>query len=304
LLYLVNDASYAVETNLAFACADHAQLSNGATGDRLTTHAVEQGIGTRISLEPFQTTFLRISGPEVRVTQCDVLVPQAAERGLKVRFDRLMQAMAVMGSDASRTLEGLPPNGDFENLDDQELPSRWSAEGDGAQLASDSQTMHSGNYALRLDGKPSCAAVSESFDLPYGRALAMNVWLRAAQPGTRVRWFLSGEHHGDTVYRCYADVTLGSTWEPKQFRARDLPEGQIDRIQVRFQLLDEGTLWIDEARVCALPISQDEKLAISKSVSAISKAWRERRWSDFERLSEGYWPTYLVESVEAAKSDF
>jgi hypothetical protein len=116
-----------------------------------------------------------------------------------------------------------------------------------------------------------------------------------------VRWFLAGEHNHDTIYRCYADVTLGTNWEAKQFRARDLPDGQIHRIQVRFQLLDEGTLWVDEARVCALPISQDEKLAISKSVSAIYKAWKERRWSDFERLSDGYWPTYLMETVESAK---
>lgn len=304
LVYLVNDASYSVETNLAFNCTAQSVLTNGSTGDRLTTHAVEQGLGARLALEPFQTLFLRLTGPDVRVAQCDVFVPQAAERGLKVRFDRLMQAMAIMGSDSSRTLDGLPPNGDFEKLDDQDVPARWSAEGDCTQLASDSQILHGGSYALRLEGKCGSTAVSEFFAPPVGRALAMNVWLRGGAPGTRIRWFLSGEHNGDTVYRCYADVAIGTNWEPKQFRARDLPDGQIDRIQVKFQLLDEGTAWVDEARVCALPISQDEKLAISKSVSAISKAWRERRWSDFERLSDGYWPTYLVDSVEAARKDF
>jgi hypothetical protein len=206
-----------------------------------------------------------------------------------------------MGSDASRTLDGLPPNGDFEELGDNDIPASWSAEGDFTQITGDAQILHGGNHSLRLSGTSGCTVASEFFAPPDGRALAMNVWLRTSQPGTRVRWFLAGEHNNDTIYRCYADITVGTNWEPKQFRARGLPDNQIHRIQVKFQLLDEGTLWIDEARMCALPISQDEKLAISKSFSAIYKAWKERRWSDFERLSDGYWPTYLVETVEAAK---
>jgi hypothetical protein len=301
LIYLVNDASYAVETNLSFNCAANSVLSNGSSGDRLTTYAADQGLGARLSLEPFQTLFLRLSGPEARVVQCDVLIPQAAERGLKVRFDRLKQAMDIMGSDVSRTLEGLPPNGDFEELAEDGLLAHWSRDGENADVAADSQVVHSGTQSLRLAGPAGSIAASQFFPPPDGRALAMNVRLRAGHPNTRVRWFLAGEHNHDTIYRCYADVTLGTNWEAKQFRARDLPDGQIHRIQVRFQLLDEGTLWVDEARVCALPISQDEKLAISKSVSAIYKAWKERRWSDFERLSDGYWPTYLMETVESAK---
>lgn len=301
LVYLVNDASYSVETDLAFHCSPQSVLSNGATGDRVTSHTLDQGLGTRIALEPFQTLYLRISGPDARVAQCDVFVPQAAQLGLKLRFDRLRQAMAIMGSDSARTLDGLPPNGDFEEIGDNDSPAAWLCEGDGAEMKADSQIAHGGTSSLRLKGNAGCAALSEFFVPPDGRALAMNVWLRASRPGMRVRWFLAGEHNNDTVFRCYADVTLGPTWEPKQFRARDLPAGQIQRIQIKFQVLDEGTLWIDEARVCALPISQDEKLAISKSVSATFKAWKERRWSDFERLSDGYWPTYLVESVESAR---
>jgi hypothetical protein len=114
---------------------------------------------------------------------------------------------------------------------------------------------------------------------------------------------LLGNHNGDTIYRCYADVPLGTNWEQKQFRARDLPDGQLTDVQIKFQLLDEGAVWIDDARVCALPISQDEKLAITKSIAATLKAWKERRWSDFERLSDGYWATYLVDSVERTSNE-
>jgi hypothetical protein len=73
-------------------------------------------------------------------------------------------------------------------------------------------------------------------------------------------------------------------------------------VQIKFQLLDEGTLWIDEARVCALPISDDEQRAIRKSVAAVFKAWKDRRLSDFERLADGYWATVLIESVEGSES--
>jgi hypothetical protein len=303
-IYMVNDASYAVETNLAFNCPSQATLSNGATGDKLAAHPIEQGLGTKLSLEPFQTVCLRLSGPDASVANCNVLVPHAAEKGLKVRFDRLEQAMKIMGRDSTRMLDGIPPNGDFELIGDDEIvPAHWTAEGDRAACVVDRSVFHAGESSLRLDGKPGSVVTGDTFTPPEGRALAMNVWLRAARPGQRVRWFLLGNHNGDTIYRCYADVPLGTNWEQKQFRARDLPDGQLTDVQIKFQLLDEGAVWIDDARVCALPISQDEKLAITKSIAATLKAWKERRWSDFERLSDGYWATYLVDSVERTSNE-
>lgn len=301
-IYMVNEASYSVETSLSFHCPAQATLSSGSTGDKLTVHPTEQGLGTKLSLEPFQTVCLKLSGPDAAVAECNVIVPQAAEKGLKVRFDRLTQAMAIMGRDATRTLDGVPPNGDFETVsDDGIVPAHWAAEGERAVCASDRSVFHAGESSLRLEGKAGSVVVGDTFNPPEGRALSMNVWLRASRPGQRVRWFLVGNHHGDTIYRCYADVPLGTNWEQKQFRARDLPEGQLTDVQIKFQLLDEGAVWIDEARVCALPISQDEKLAISKSIAATFKAWKERRWSDFERLSDGYWATYLIDSVEGSQ---
>ncbi len=300
-VYLVNDASYPVETTLSFNCPSQVILNNGATGEKLPVYAIENGIGAKLALEPFQTMYVKLSGPESTIVQCNVTVPPAAERGLKVRFDRLSQAMNVMGRDASRTLDNLPPNGDFEQARDQsDQPARWTIEGD-ARFALDPEVFHGGTKSLRLAGEPGGIAASESFRPHDGRAMAMNVWLRADRPGLRLRWFLTGGDHDETGYRRYADIRLGTEWEQKQFRVRDLPEGQLSSVKVKFQLLDEGTLWLDEARVCALPISQDEKLAISKSFSAIFKAWRERRLSDFERLSDGYWANYLIESVEGTR---
>jgi hypothetical protein len=303
-IYMVNDASYAVETNLTFDCPPHATLSNDATGDKLAVHPIEHGLGTKIGLEPFQTVCLKLSGADASVAQCNVIVPQAAEKGLKVRFDRLHQAMMIMSRDSTRTLDGIPPNGDFEiAADDENIPANWTAEGERALCAADRSVFHAGGSSLRLEGKPGSVVAGDSFTPPEARAIAMNVWLRAARPGQRVRWFLVGNHNDDTIYRCYADVSLGTNWEQKQFRAVNLPEGQLTEVQIKFQLLDEGTVWIDDARVCALPISQDEKLAITKSIAATLKAWKENRWSDFERLSDGYWATYLIDSVERTSSE-
>jgi hypothetical protein len=298
-IYMVNDASYPVETSLSFNCTAQATLSNGSTGDRLAVHHTEQGLGTRLSLEPFQIVCLKLSGPDASVAQCDVKVPQAAESGLKVRIDRLEQAMKIMGRDSTRMLDGIPPNGDFElPADDDTVPAHWTAEGPESVCTADRRIFHGGESSLRLEGKAASVAECEKFDPPEGRTLAMNVWLRASRPNQRVRWFLVGNHDGDTIYRCYADVPLSTNWEQKQFRALNLPDGHLTDVQIKFQLLDEGAVWIDDARVCALPITQDEKLAITKSIAATVKAWKERRWSDFERLSDGYWPTYLIENVE------
>ena len=188
--------------------------------------------------------------------------------------------------------------------DGDDLPAHWLAQGQDAVCALDRRVFHGGASSLRLEGQAGSAMGSDTFRPPDGRALAMNVWLRASKPGQRVRWFLIGNQHGKAIYHSFADVPLGTNWEQKQFRARELPQGQLTDVQIRFQLVDDGAVWIDDVRVCALPISQEEKLAITKSIAATLKAWRERRWSDFERLSDGYWATYLMESVEGAKKDF
>ncbi len=303
-IYLVNEASYSVEASPSFACATRATLTNCATDEKLSVKVTEHGLSARLTLEPFQTVALRLSGPDASVAECRVTVPQSAERGLKVRFDRLTQAMAVLGRDASRTLDGLPPNGDFEVVSESgDAPARWTTDGDSAISMIDQAIMHEGSNSLRLTGSAADSIVSDEFAPATGHALAMNVWLRGDRPGLKVRWFLIGKRGDESIYRCYADVPLQSQWEQKQFRARDLPEGQLDNLQVRFQLLGEGSVWIDDAQVCVLPISKDEQRAITKSVSAIRKAWKDRRLSDFERLADGYWANYLIESVESVKEE-
>jgi hypothetical protein len=300
-LYLVNDATYPIETGLSFHCPAQTTLRNAATGDKLALKPGEDGPGIRLVLEPLETVALRLSQPDAAIAQCNVIAT-AAEKRLKTRFDRISQAIAVLGRDATRTIEGLPANGDFEHaLGGDVVPAHWTGDGHTVQCALDRETIHGGLASLRLAGAAGDAVVSDSFAPPGGRALALNVWLRADEPGQRLRWFLVGNRSGEPVYRCFADVLLKTTWDQKQFRARDLPDGLVDDVLIKFQLLDPGTVWIDEARVCALPISSDEQRAISKSVAAIFKAWKERRWSDFERLADGYWATYLVESVEGSE---
>src|SRR5207244_7127752 len=121
--------------------------------------------------------------PDASLASCDVIVPSQAEQGMKARFDRLTQAMAVLGRDAPRTLQGLPPNGDFEEPADYGgMPAGWNSDGEGASCVLDPQTVHAGKGSLRLSGDAGSAAVSEPFQAPSGRTVALNVWLRARQP--------------------------------------------------------------------------------------------------------------------------
>ena len=296
--YLVNDASYPIEATLSFACPDRTRLVDATNGEPVSADGSAGRLDARLSLEPFETLVLRASNAEATVTECKPNVPATAEKGLKVRFDRLTQAMMVLRRDGGRTLEGLPPNGEFELAkDDTTAPAHWSSEGPSARGELDETNTRGGKRSLRLSGSAGDGVGSDAFEPPDSKAMAMNVALKADRPGLRVRWMLVGDNGGENVHRWSADVKLQTAWEQKQFRARDLP-AQLANVRVRFQLLDEGTIWIDEARVCALPISKDEQASISKSVSAIFRAWKDQRLSDFERMAEGYWATYLIESVE------
>jgi hypothetical protein len=297
LFCVTNSAAYPVETELTVQGATPKTLTNVVSGAVAGGKATDKGLALRLNLQPCQSVLLRTPRADAAVTACRVQLAGNVEHGLKSRFDRLEQANAVLGREATRTIDGLPKNGDFETSpgEQKRLPG-WQI-ADGTTWALDAETVHGGRQAVRISCDGATGALASEPFTPAGRSAALKVWLRAQQPGTRVRLAFVATHDGAPFVRS-SEVALGPAWQEYLFRVTDLPgHGQMS-LSVRFELVASGTLWVDDARLVPLPVSTEERNAITKTIAAARKAWNDRRWGDFSRLAESYWAMYLVRSVE------
>ena len=175
-----------------------------------------------------------------------------------------------------------PPNADFEEGADSQLPSQWSwhiRPGTNDWATSSGESPHGGQRCLRLEGHPDPAnAAKESWaripsvkskelSLVPGKAYRLSVWLRASQPDTAVELGVQSYKAGVYHWQQVQALRVGKEWsgyelvfrfpEPgagghadmKTTYARlRLPAGSglawADDVELReVTLLDEWTAW-------------------------------------------------------------
>jgi len=119
-----------------------------------------------------------------------------------------------------------------------------------------------------------------------------------------MRLALQGAWNGQEYYR-YAPVGegdpryhIGTEWTWFVFRIPDLPAGGLSQLQVRFDLLGEGEVWIDSVRLNELELEERERRVLDTRIIALTVAKLQAgELSECQRLLDGYWPRLLVETV-------
>jgi hypothetical protein len=297
LLGLANDTPYTVRVELPGPAA---RVHDLGLGQDLAATPGTQPEGTRVlDLPPFGVASLRVAATKPWPSAAPrLLVPEdvvAAEyRELSAHLGRLGQ-------------EGGPINPDFEappGPAHAEAPSGpalapapspeppasvrgWSATTGGA-VAIDPARPHDGRGCLRLDARSApAAAVGEPFAPPGGTAIELRAWLRADRPGTAVRVWVEGEAAGQPIVR-RAEVAVPNVWAEQRIRVSNLPGAGLERMSLRFELVEPGRLWVDDLTVSGQRPSEPTLRAQRTLVAALQK-FRERRYADFARLASSYW---------------
>jgi hypothetical protein len=150
---------------------------------------------------------------------------------------------------------------------------------------------------------------SQPISAPATGRLSMAVWLRIESPDRQppLRLALEGKWNGSDYYR-YAQVgraadggmsnsPLGTEWEQYIFQVDDLPLTSLSSLRMRFDLMGEGEVWIDDVQLYNLAFSNPEIVELMKLIALLDYKLQCGNVGDCVRLLDGYWPRFLVENV-------
>ena len=76
---------------------------------------------------------------------------------------------------------------------------------------------------------------------------------------------------------------------------RSIPASRLDEGLFRVEPRTRDSLWIDRVEVRTYRVTPDDLRELTKTLSAVSLAWEEKRYADCQRLLDSDWGRFLFE---------
>lgn len=299
-VYVVNDSAWPAEVQLNV----HGPLNT--TVEDLRAGAQEPGVSQgrlTVSLAPYDLVAYRLGAQNVTVDVAAAAVDEEAQVELAERIDELVARATALSNPEPI---GVVENPGFEMAAPRDDIPGWQFSGGvGSQAKIDSGQSQGGRQSVRLSSSGQLALlVSKPFPSPVTGRLAFSVWLRIdpSQPLPPLRLAVGGEQaNGQDYYRFGRIAGLNrfedAGWQHIQFQVDDLPLADRGQLQIRFDLMGAGTVWIDDVEATTLHFSETEKTHLTRLITKAHLQLNDGRISDCSRVLEGYWPRFLEDHV-------
>jgi hypothetical protein len=317
--YLVNDSPWPLIVDIDLDSQAALTLKNlGADGRQVKLPAAAGRVHWKIRLNPYDLAAARVSAANVTVQDWRTQVDPAVDASLResIRETRLranlLRSPTPLDSLANASFEATP----LGTREQAVIPSWSSATGPGISVGLDRRVTKEGGASLHVVSRPpargEAAPViwirSEPIPTPATGRLAISVWLKTldAKRQPKLRLAIEGKLDGQPYYR-RANVgasedgrptqPLKEDWSPFVFPVDDLPTQGLTDLQIGFDLMDEGDLWIDHVQVFDLWFQEIERDSLLKSIALADFQVQEGKVSDSLHFAESYWPQFLRRHV-------
>ena len=321
-LALANDTPYPVRLDTLMSGPANAPVYDLGRDSVLRPASDASGRHLVLDLLPFGIAAVRVGSAEVKVSAVTPYPSETVLTSMNVQYEAISARLSKLsrggdkdmlkGNDRPRTAPinpGFEPDGPGTLIPMPEpspagadakanapvetnslAPKGWQVVGGmGSGMVIDLDQPHNGRGSLKLNApEPPASAVSDDFVPQAQNSMLVRAWLRADHADAKVRIWIEGESSGQK-YRRVSDLTVQTGWSERAVRASDVPPGGLDAARVRFELLDAGTLWIDDLSVAGEILSEPERRNTRNALLAAIQAYREKRFADFARLSGSHW---------------
>jgi hypothetical protein len=307
-VYAVNDSPWPVTVELHVASQRAARVEDLSGRDRWP-----DSVGGRsesvlhLELAPYDLEGARIAAPDLRFTAGEIRIDEDVAPGLESRIAALQQRAAALARPSPLTVLSNPG---FEQATSGKGVTGWVLPADPQSASLDEEgAAHEGQRSLRLasDG-PVVTLASEPFAPPRTGRLSIVAYLRVADPQRqpKLRLAVEGRLDGREYYR-HAPVgaasprfPIGREWAQFVFSLPDLPSHRLSDLRVRFDLMGEGEVWIDDVQLFDLVFSGKERRELDTRIVAVAHVkLQQGELADCRRILEGYWPRFLEAHVDA-----
>jgi len=142
---------------------------------------------------------------------------------------------------------------------------------------------------------------SNPFARPASGRLSIAAWLRIkdGDPQPPLRNALEGDEGGREYYRFAAigglagGRPLDAQWSQYVLQVDDLPEGGLESLRVRFDMLGPGSVEIDDVRLFDLAFDESQRVQLTRLLTGLDQRLAADDVGGCLVQLDGHWPRYL-----------
>jgi Glycosyl hydrolase-like 10 len=312
--YFVNDSPWSANVNMDFQSSEPLEIQLVGSAASPSQHTPQHGVvHWQTPIAPYACVAIRINRAQVTLANWQTQVDSAVELSLREQTRELRLRANTLRS--PEPLDSLLNAGFETHALVGAIPDWNHAKTPGVAVTFDRQEPHGGNYSLHLAShhvgtQPAPAAWVRSTPIPTpatGR-LALWVWLRTSDESRqpKLRLALEGKYEGKTYYR-RANVghsedqhpvqQLRTKWTPFLFPLDDLPSEGLTDLQIGFDLMGEGEVWIDDIQLYDLWFQDNERDALLKEIAVAEVQLQAGQLRDCEKFLNSDWSRFLLTHV-------
>jgi hypothetical protein len=299
-IYLANDSPWPCRATLRLRGIDNATFTE-LSGQRDVAKPARGAWS--LKLQAYDFVAARFDAAAVEVVDVGVAVSDDVRRELQARVRDLSDRMAALGQPIEI---GVLENPGFENADPSGAIAGWFlAGGPEIDARQDTRERFGGAASARLSSKGNVASlISRAIEVPRTGRLSFWVSLKTSSDFQGpLQLAVSARQKGRRVpYYRFASVGAEKDWRVFHIPTVDVPLDELEDLQIRFDLMGAGTVWLDEVRVSALDFGENERRELSKVLLNAHISLESGKYADCAHLLDSYWPRFLLEHLEAPRA--
>lgn len=315
--YLVNDSPWPLTVELEMECSELFQLESYVADRPGKLKRQASRSNWTVDMLPFDLVGGEFSSGKVKLINWRVTLSEAAEPALRERIrEARVRANALREPQPMAVLT----NPSFEITQKASGIAGWShAVGQGIEVTEDAtqgyksdRSLHLVSTASLLDSRKHAAPIiwvrSSPFPAPTTGRLSVLAWVRVDDPRKqpKLRLAVEGKIDGKPFYR---RANIGASedgqpvrpiqkdWSPYRFPLNDLPLDGLTDIQIGFDLMGEGDVYIDQVSVYDLWFADNERDELLKNIATADLQLSSGQVADCERFLDSYWSRFLQDHV-------
>jgi hypothetical protein len=314
--YVVNDTPWPANVQIDFTGGPSLRVQAYAEDRPTTLDPLDGGVTWSIALEPYDLAGGELNSTTAAVADYRAIFVGDPAKALSEQVrDTTLRANALSKSPQFREVL---PNPSFEAQEPEKGIAGWvsgsvPAAATGAVVEVDRTGGQDGGRSLHLASRPPMAGLaapvvwvrSEPFEPSQTGRIQVVAWMRVADPDVQpqLRLAIEGRRDGQVYYR-YGKIGLneqnqpapsriGGEWTRCAISVTDLPLTGLTKLQVGFDLMGAGEVWIDNVQIVDLWLEGPEHSEILKNAAIAQMQCGAHQLPDCQRFVDGYWPRFL-----------
>ena len=306
--YVVNKSPWPVSAELHFANETGHFVIESLDGNPIRANRQTNRATVRIDLEPY--------GLMGGITDRSVELTKWAEQSsldirswLRAKSDRLSNLIQKAQNSSALEQVGNP---DFNLETASGQPAQWNVGRQGNdRISIDSTRGFQSNSSLRMSSTVGSTWIrSQPFNPPETGRISIVVWLRIRQgaPQPPIRLAIEARHFGKEYYR-FGGVgsiagnknpsPLNEKWQKYIVHFDDLPTEGLSHMQIGFDLMGPGEVWIDQVKVFDRWFDENDAKSLTYQIAMAQTVKIDQgNFESARQMLDGYWFKFLQTFVE------